>query len=97
MKSTRNTVALPDFEWKDMPGASISEWRALLLVATDTGRWSVAREDGKAIVTEAHQVAGSDLQDAKRRAQGVALILHDLSVTRYHTWNGKTKSCGVSN
>lgn len=83
---------LQTFRWEQPYGIADHQhrcsWEGFELWASGTGEWRVLREpmfeDGQWImlVDDQQQVAGTDLQDAMRRAQAAAMVLHFLRTQR---------------
>lgn len=69
---------LPPFVWRytDLDRGWIHgcKWEGLTLYASEQGTWSV-RQDGQCLITSNDQTPGSDIEEAKRRAQGAAIAL----------------------
>jgi hypothetical protein len=66
---------LPPFVWnKYVKGVHQCEWQGISLEAWDDARWWV-HERGTMLAAWHEQAPGSDLEDAKRRAQGAAIAL----------------------
>jgi hypothetical protein len=66
---------LPSFEWAaEKCGVSECNWQGMSLEAWQDGRWWV-HDRGTILAAWHEQASGSDLQDAKRRAQGAAIAL----------------------
>lgn len=72
------------FNWKEhnFGGEKSHEcsYKGLTLFASTSGSWAVwDKVSVEPIVSWRSQVKGSDLQDAQRRAQAAAMVLHQLS------------------
>ena len=67
---------MKQFVWSD--DGTYCDWYGLDLIVGDNGFWMVQRR-GRTLSGHENQVFGSDLQDAQRRAQAAAMVLHQLS------------------
>jgi hypothetical protein len=66
---------LPPFQWAAKEGGVHQcEWQGMSLEAWQDGRWWV-HDRGTILAAWHEQAPGSDLDDAKRRAQGAAIAL----------------------
>jgi hypothetical protein len=79
-------ATLAPFVWQHMGSYALCEWNALVLWAKAGGDWRVDqyRQDGRLLTntSNADQTRGKNIQDAKRRAQAAAMVLHQLSKNR---------------
>lgn len=69
------------FNWSEPYGAAdgqqCCEFGGLILWASETGEWNVCRRSGKMaieIVSDRHQTRGININEAKQRAQGAAIV-----------------------
>lgn len=69
---------MKSFVWKHFEeDAHMSNWNGMLLGASEDGSWWAADPNDYSIGS-IEQVAGSNLLEAKRRAQAAAMVLYDL-------------------
>jgi hypothetical protein len=73
---------LPPFVWKEIvPNLYKCAWQGLILHAGCSGAWWVERgiyaDNAVELASYEDQTTGSDLEDAKRRAQGAAIALRN--------------------
>jgi hypothetical protein len=66
---------LPPFKWRYTDvNLRTCRWEGMTLDAFKSGAWYVY-DFGEVLASSQHQTTGSDLEDAKRRAQGAAIAL----------------------
>lgn len=80
-------MSVEPFNWTKPHGAAdeqqLCEWHGMALWADMNGEWRVVRmgaagKRGAVLVTHEDQAPGTDIDDAKRRAQAAAIIQRDL-------------------
>lgn len=75
----KKEIERPPFDWlPQTPLTSRCMWQGYTLEAWKDGRWLVYSPSRDTVRSYETQTTGSNLEDAQRRAQGAAMILHDL-------------------